>query len=81
MVAFYLFGTRRKNAAGVFAAGGRAVGGKRSNHFVELNEMVATTPTPMREVGAMRSIACPPPNSCSMCYPSRRRGLSDRAAL
>lgn len=66
MVAFYLLGTRRKNAAGVFAAGG-----KRSNHFVELNEMVATTPTPMREVGAMRSIACPPPNSCSMCYPSR----------
>lgn len=38
MVAFYLFGTRRKNAAGVFAAGGRAVGGKRSNHFVELKK-------------------------------------------
>lgn len=70
MVAFYLFGTRRKNAAGVFAAGGRAMGGKRSNHFIELNKMVA-----------VRSIACPPPNSCSMCYPSRRRGLSDRAAL
>ena len=69
MVAFYLFGTRRKNAVGVFAAG-RAVGGKRSNHFVELNKMVAVW-----------SIACPPLSSCSMCYPSRRRGLSDRAAL
>ena len=70
MVAFYLFGTRRKKTAGGFLGGGGGVGGKKSNHFVELNKMVA-----------MRSIACPPPNSCSMCYPSRRHGLSDRAAL
>ena len=34
MVAFYLLGTRRKNAAGVFAAGGRAVGGEERKPFV-----------------------------------------------